>query len=715
MFERWRAFLAKHQTAPEESVAYRTSVTVLVMFCLVLTLHQLEWPNYWPAVLLITPGASVLSYYRRKDSNIGLKIFLSFAMVALLLWFFVRLARTLYDPRLPLAELLVWLQTLHAFDLPAKKDLRYTGLVALILIAISAVLTYSSYFGPLLLVFCLLFLAVLAVDFWAGNRTPETIVHRGDARHMGLNPRWLGSTVLKTLPLAILGAALIFLFMPRYQGLTLRSLPLNWDIQFSLSKISGGEVMNQLSNPTNIDTGGQPQKIDGDSYFGFNSEVNLNARGQLSDRVVLKVRTSNWQYHRGVTFSKYTGYGWKGFPWKPVTRTIAMPPFFFPSVNWQDERVTIYYAETDLPNIIFTPSTPRRVYFPSSEIFEVTSFEKEALPKDSLNTPATLVSPFFLEEGVVYSVLNQLPATGPSVLSKKLSQPFESEPAEFLAPFLELPDTVTQRTRERALEITREQHSDWARAAALTAFLQQNYSYRLDTPFYPEKADTADHFLFESKIGYCEQFATTLCVMARSVGLPARYVTGYLPGTFNPISGFYEIKASDAHAWTEIYFDDYGWMIFDPVPGGNANPQVGESPQQKWLFESLLEYLNVPDDIRGALPNLVRLFVGLALLSLALTLWRRSRRGVEEQKSPFGVYLHEAESLTENRQPGETVKSWSQRLTDYPELEVLARVYQERFYRDLPLQEVQEQELAALIEKLKAKRHQRSHDLNRKK
>ena len=174
MFKRWRAFLAKHQAEPEESIAYRVAVTVLVMFALTLTLHQLEWPSYSPVVLLLTPAASVLSYYRRASSNMWLKVFLSFAMLALLLWFFMRLAATLYDPRLPLAELLVWLQTLHAFDLPAKKDLRYTGLVALILMAIACVLTYSSYFAPLLLLFCVLFLGVLAVDFWSGNRTPQT-------------------------------------------------------------------------------------------------------------------------------------------------------------------------------------------------------------------------------------------------------------------------------------------------------------------------------------------------------------------------------------------------------------------------------------------------------------------------------------------------------------------------------------------------------------
>lgn len=701
LFRRWRAFLAKHQKAPEDSITYRAAITILVMFCLVLTLHQLEWPSYSPAVLLITPAASVLSYYRRGHSNVWLKIFLSFAMVALLLWFFQRLTRTLYDPRLPLAELLVWLQTLHAFDLPAKKDLRYTGLVALILMAIACVLTYSTYFAPLLLLFCVLFLATLAVDFWAGNRTKQTIVDQGATGHTALSPRWLGLTVGRTLPLALVGAGLIFLFMPRYQGLSIRSLPVNWDIQFNLNKVSTGEVMNQQSQESDIDNGSKPLRIDGDSYFGFDSEVNLNTRGQLSDRLVLKVRTSNWQYHRGVTFSQYTGYGWKGLPWEPESRTIQSPPFFFPSVNWKDERITIYYAETDLPNIIFTPSTPRRVYFPSNEIYALSSFEKETIPKNSINTPATLVSPFFLEEGVVWSTLNQLPATGPRNLSTRKSEPFDSKPRPHLEPFLQLPKTVTQRTREKAREICEGKSSDWARAAALTAFLQQNYEYQLDVPFYPEKADTADHFLFESRTGYCEQFATALCVMARSMDLPSRYVTGYLPGKFNPISGFYEIKASDAHAWAEIYFEGYGWMIFDPVPGGAPNPQVEGAPQQRWLLEALLEYLKVPESVRKALPNLIRLFIGLAAFAFLLALLRR-RSAKPPASSELAPYLEKAELLTQPRKEGETVLRWARRLSGkYTNLEQLAKLYEERFYRGRPLEAEDRVHLDELLRELK--------------
>jgi protein-glutamine gamma-glutamyltransferase len=696
MFKRWRTFLAKHQGVSEDSVPYRIAVTVLVMFALVLTLQQLEWPSYSPVVLLLTPAASVFSYYRRAKSNVWIKVFLSFAMVALLLWFFARLAATLYDPRLPLAELLVWLQTLHAFDLPAKKDLRYTGLVALILMAIACVLTYSSYFAYLLLVFCVLFLAVLAIDFWSGNRTSNTRVQYSSESSTGLDPRWLSKTLALTLPLALFGAALIFLFMPRYQGLKIRTLPVSWDMDFSLGQVSDGQIQS-LNNSEQQDSGGKPQRIDGDSYFGFDSKVNLNSRGKLSDRVVLKVRTSNWQYHRAVTFVEYTGYGWNGVPWEPQLKTITNPPFRFPSVNFRDERVTIYYLEQNMPNIVFTPPNPYRVYFPSNELYSVYSFEKRV--RAMTNTPATLVSPVFLEEGLVYSIVNQVPPSGTRLLSQRNAQ-VKREMKPSLEPYLQLPDTVTKRTADLAEEIIKNQKNDWGKAAALSTYLQRNYTYDLDVDFYPEGVDTADYFLFESKVGYCEQFSTSLCVMARSVGLPARYVTGYLPGTYNPVSGFYEIKSSDAHAWTEIYLGDYGWLIFDAVPGGNATPEVGDPPQNRWLLESLLEYLEVPTGVRESLPNLLRLLVGLAVLSFLLALWKGRSRSLKRTQSKLAPYLKKAEALTQPRLPGETVKRWAERLGHAP-LQNLAKVYEESFYRDREITPAQESQVKKALSELK--------------
>src|SRR5690606_22786497 len=68
---------------------------------------------------------------------------------------------------------------------------------------------------------------------------------------------------------------------------------------------------------------------------------------------------------------------------------------------------------------------------------------------------------------------------------------------------------------------------------------------------------------------------TAMALMAREVGIPTRLVTGYLPGDFNPFTGFYEVKTAHAHAWVEAYLWGRGWVAFDPTPGF---PGPGEVP-----------------------------------------------------------------------------------------------------------------------------------------
>jgi transglutaminase-like putative cysteine protease len=706
MFKRWKAFLKRHLAPAEESGLYRAAVTVLVMFALVLTLHQIEWPSYWWAVLLLTPSASYLSYLRRHSPNLEIKIFLSFAMVALLYWFLVRLSASLFDPRIPLAELLIWLQTLHAFDLPAKKDLRYTVLVALILMAMASVLTYSSFFALWVLLFCAMFVAVAAIDFWSDNRQPGTREARGELLREGASYRidraWLARTLLLALPAALLMASVIFVFMPRFQGLTLRTMPLNWNLQFSLARISDGAIVNQALPQTSGDQSGKPQRVSGDSYFGFDSEVNLNTRGELSDRLVMKVRTSDWQYHRAVTFAEYTGGGWKSGLTEPRLKTIEEPPFYFQTVGHRTkDRLTIYYAEVDLPNVVFTPQYVRTLYFPSSEIFLVDSFAGKG--KDLNNAPAVIVAPFAIETGMVYSILNRMPGVSPTDLKNLDAFPPNDARWKILAPYLQLPPTMPSRVSDKARELVAGKTKPWEKASVLCSYLQQNYTYNLDVPFYPEGVDTVDHFLFEAREGYCEQFATSLCVMARSVGLPARYVTGYLPGDFNPLSGFYEIHANDAHAWVEIFIPGNGWTLFDPVPGGNPNPSLGESEPDRWLLESLFKYIGVPEWVRKLAPNVIRLSVGLALVFLVLALWRGGgpTGGLSKASSALLPYLKRAEGLTEPRRPGETVKNWSRRLAREP-LARLADVYERTFYQDRPLSQADRAQLEAAVSELKA-------------
>ena len=106
----------------------------------------------------------------------------------------------------------------------------------------------------------------------------------------------------------------------------------------------------------------------------------------------------------------------------------------------------------------------------------------------------------------------------------------------------------------------------------MNQYLKETYPYDLSIPPQREEMDAVEYFLFEQKRGYCEQFSSSLAVMARSLGIPARVATGYAPGEYNPFTGYYDVRASDAHAWVEVYFPGYGWSTFDPTPASTLRP-----------------------------------------------------------------------------------------------------------------------------------------------
>ena len=107
------------------------------------------------------------------------------------------------------------------------------------------------------------------------------------------------------------------------------------------------------------------------------------------------------------------------------------------------------------------------------------------------------------------------------------------------------------------------------RAKDIERYLQSNYGYTLQLPGLQE-SDPLANFLFERKKGHCEYFATSMAMMLRTLGIPARIVNGFRGGEYNDLSNSYIVREKDAHSWVEAYFPEYGWASFDPTPAGNA-------------------------------------------------------------------------------------------------------------------------------------------------
>jgi protein-glutamine gamma-glutamyltransferase len=120
------------------------------------------------------------------------------------------------------------------------------------------------------------------------------------------------------------------------------------------------------------------------------------------------------------------------------------------------------------------------------------------------------------------------------------------------------------RTRKFAAALRARHPDDMAFAnAMLEYFRRQGFEYTLEPP--RTSLDSVDDFLFESKRGFCGHYASAFATTMRAGGVPARVVTGYLGGEWNPIGGYLIVRHSDAHAWNEVWIDDRGWVRIDPT------------------------------------------------------------------------------------------------------------------------------------------------------
>ena len=171
--------------------------------------------------------------------------------------------------------------------------------------------------------------------------------------------------------------------------------------------------------------------------------------------------------------------------------------------------------------------------------------------------------PFVESDGLRYDVSATLGEPGAS--RARLPE----EDRNFL---LRLPP-LDPRVMALAQKITAGAKTDYDRARAIEHYLRTGFRYSLE-PLEHEVDDPLAHFLFVSKKGHCEYFASAMGVLLRAVWVPSRVATGFQSGSFNPLSGWHVVRASDAHSWVEAWVPGEGWLTFDPTPsdpgGGGA-------------------------------------------------------------------------------------------------------------------------------------------------
>ena len=606
---------ANRPRAPEDSVSLRVVVLATVVTG-TLALAVVGAISIFSFVLVVSLlcVAYYISHQRRRDDNWVIKIGLTLAAIVALLNFFRQLSgiATLDEVRFPLADLFLWIQVIHGFDLPARKDLNFSLGSSLALMASAGSISQDLWFGGVLVLYFGLAIAALALlhrsELAEGSTAP--MASSGEKKAQPIVSSFRTRGIGRALFIAAAAGTTLFLVLPQPHNVRTFALPFNLGDGFGI--LSGGGV----ANPGFLD-GDPTTRSANAAYYGFGDRMDLRVRGDLSDEVVMRVRASSPAMHRGIIFDTYDGVAWEGDQEDPFPLPGDPPyayPFEFRSLGPRATTTQTYYIEREQPNLIFTGGQPESIWMEAGV---------------SIDDNGSLRAPGTLSVGTVYSVIASRGSAEPAQLR---SLPEEETPEKYVK-YLQVPDTVPPRVEALARRITQNAPTRYDKVKAIEAWLADNFEYALESPVPPDGRDAVDYFLFDSDVGFCEQFASATAIMLRTLGIPARVVAGYTPGTRNIFTGYYEVKNSDAHAWVDVYFPDWGWYEFDPT---FAIPQAESSLAQSVPLARVIDFLS--EKLSGALPGLSRDTIKYVLYAavigvLGVAVWmglRRRRVGVVE-------------------------------------------------------------------------------------
>jgi transglutaminase-like putative cysteine protease len=260
-------------------------------------------------------------------------------------------------------------------------------------------------------------------------------------------------------------------------------------------------------------------------------------------------------YWRTLTYQVYGSNGWQN------------PPAFGDDVAAAENLIEEIPSNRQVltQSVTFSAETGDRLYWAgslrSADIpFEAAWLRKaESAPLLHSNMLAALASTkSYHAESLVLNVDAETLRNSPGIYPEWVRHQF-----------LSLPDSLPMRVHALARELTAGEATPYDRALSIESYLR-TFPYTLEVDQPPPGRDVTDYFLFDLKRGYCDYFATSMAVLARAAGLPARIVVGYANGTYDFEHAQYIVTENYAHSWVEIYFANIGWVEFEPTPSQPA-------------------------------------------------------------------------------------------------------------------------------------------------
>ena len=307
----------------------------------------------------------------------------------------------------------------------------------------------------------------------------------------------------------------------------------------------------------------------------------LGGKPDPSDRIVMQVSAPRPVYLRGVILDQYTGRNW--------INTTGGRRYLRQSSRLASLRASLFdenLPPLNLRNTLCDPVTVSvRMLSDGASTLFVPQRVREITPGGDLVPYFSNSSELFvtrnLKSGDTYSVSAPLFTAGDSGLGTLIEVCSTLEDSRFdqvIEAYTSLPGHLEEPVYALAREAASVASSPYDRALALQSWLVRNYRYTLDVDYHPENTDFVTGFLLDTREGYCTYFASAMTVLCRMIGLPARYVEGWLAEPDE--TGEAVVTGLNAHAWTEVYFKGFGWLTFDATPKRGGNDSQGSSGQE---------------------------------------------------------------------------------------------------------------------------------------
>ena len=647
----------------EDSPSLR--LIVLVMGCWVaLSLGWLGTPAWiWVGAAVLLAGGHAFSWYSRGSSSRARPIIVGVAVIGVLAMVPRTISLASNGDWLPIAHFLLLFQAATSFELRTRSGLYVSICISGVILFLVTQRALDATFGIFLAGFIALLLSFLASSFLM-DQARQAEVRWFRSR---LSFAWFWSGVVIT---CLVVSAAIFLLLPKHindpithaQGVVLPlragetvDLPgVAFDLEpatsaLPLSPFDEGEegvrtIGSGESDRTVVGASRRPDltgiSADSGQEGTHSSETGLKSpdssssvRSQLAqspsagplgssgrgegtsfqfggrsdahqeDSLVMHVRSPVLTYWRGQAFDTFDGRSWHtgpepwllapaGSPWASLRASEPL------SLRGRPLYSQTYFIRQDLPpNTVFTGYAPRDASFPKT------------------GEGATR-----LIEGSVYRAISRLPDFSAEALEKAVRSSGLGDRC------YRIPHS-SSGLRSLSQRITEGTSTDLERMRRLVTYLDWKYQYDEDAADQLLLTSPTADFLAGGSAGTSMDFASATVLLARAAGVPARLVTGYLPGQFDPLSGTYLVSESDQHAWAEIHLGRIGWVPFDSAPRP-ATAAFKEQSAFRFSSVSSLFSANYGDDIYQSLRSSPQRITGLISDLLGTNVLSRVAAGV---------------------------------------------------------------------------------------